>query len=178
VSTVPVLAELDEATPMLARLMVRMAARFPGLRTGGVFNRRKIAGSDSWSQHAYGNAIDLYDTQGGHNRIYLDKVAAWLKAQGETRLVLWQVTAHYDHIHYEPNPKYSGTPPLAPGGTTGGNQVTVEKLQEMINSRGHQPPLKVDGVHGPLTQAAWVASGGSSSPQSVTVLVEGVIQND
>lgn len=30
------------------------------IQYAGVFNCRKIHGSDSWSQHAYGNAVDLF----------------------------------------------------------------------------------------------------------------------
>jgi len=193
--TVSVLAELNEATPDLRVLMARMAAKFPGIQTGGVWNRRKIAGTNTWSQHAWGNAIDLYDSAGGHNKAYLDEVAAWLERQPETRLVLWQVKSHFDHIHYETNPKKSGTPPFninTDTDTPGGNTVTIEQLQEMLNERGHQPPLNVDGAYGPLTKEAWVKSSGiglkgdpgkkgdkgdpGSPPDTVTVLLKGTIR--
>src|SRR2546421_10092890 len=43
------------------------------------------------------------------------------------------------------------THPLLVRGASGDR---VRKLQQMLNARGHEPPLKVDGGFGPLTQAA------------------------
>lgn len=41
-----------------------------------------------------------------------------------------------------------------------GEEVTVEQLQEMLNLRGADPQLEVDGELGPLTMAEWASSGG------------------
>ena len=43
----------------------------------------------------------------------------------------------------------------------GGNEVTIEQLQEMLNARGAS--LTVDGVYGPKTKAEWANSAGNGT---------------
>lgn len=74
-----------------------------------VWNCRKIAGSTTYSQHSWGNAIDIL----GPTKT-LDEVAFWLQEhrdQLDIRVLLWRVKNHYDHIHIDFWPKGYGTPP-------------------------------------------------------------------
>lgn len=98
-------------------------ARYPKARSAGMFQCRRIAGSSTWSQHAWGNAVDIV----GPTSLYMGRIAAWLLAEARAnRLpiaqVLWQgkdllsggsVSGHYDHIHVSGRPMFSGTPPCA-----------------------------------------------------------------
>lgn len=71
-------------------------------KTAGTFNPRKIAGSDRWSNHAFGAAIDINaDDNGfnkGHGNIPLPMIAAF-KAQGAR----WGGDYHgrTDPMHFE-----------------------------------------------------------------------------
>lgn len=87
-------------------------ARWAGL-TYQVFNCRRIAGTSSWSQHAFANAVDIF----GQERV-LDEVARYARSRSDVRTVLWQVRDHYDHVHVDFHPKGTNTPPCA-GGTGG-----------------------------------------------------------
>lgn len=55
--------------------------------------------------------------------------------------------------------RYRGAPrtELAPGLARGSHGPGVSQLQQGLNRHGAQPPLDVDGLFGPLTQAALVA---------------------
>ncbi len=67
-----------------------------------------------WSQHSWGNALDIYATPG-----QLDNVAAWLTSNAEAlklKVLIWRERNHYDHIHVDFWPTGEGTPPGA-GGT-------------------------------------------------------------
>jgi len=82
----------------------------------GVTNCRKIAGSQTYSQHSWSNAGDIYTT----NKDLQDKVAADIKATfgPHVRNVLtWRYNAaHWNHVHVDMWPKGWLTPPCD-GGT-------------------------------------------------------------
>lgn len=75
--------------------------------SGGINNRRKISGSDKWSAHAFGKAIDINAVVG----ITMNQAASL--ARPWFHVVLWNVAGHYDHIHintrYDP---YADPPDL------------------------------------------------------------------
>lgn len=92
---------------------------------------RTIAGSTSWSQHAYGNAIDAFGSS-----IRLTAVASWAwrnSSKWSVRTIIhnrrvwtsynptWRtytgVNPHTDHVHLDFNPKWEGTPPGYPVGS-------------------------------------------------------------
>jgi hypothetical protein len=97
--------------------------QFPDLRAG-VWNCRKISGSSTWSQHAWGAALDLHHVGYGYSssqqhQAFLDQVAAFIakyRQQMSVRTALWRTSGHYDHIHLDFWPRGYGTPPCA-GGT-------------------------------------------------------------
>ncbi len=87
--------------------------KFPTLKNLGIFNCRYIRGTTTWSQHAWGNAVDF----GGSTEL-LDAVADYLNTLKEKGYIplgtlLWRVPDHYTHIHAEGLPKMTGTPPCA-----------------------------------------------------------------
>lgn len=101
-------------TPGLKQIAELVFAEFgddPALSNGGVYNKRYIAGTTKWSQHAYGNAIDLMI---GSDMHLGDQIARFLRAN-ERRVggyceLLWRVPSHYDHIHVSASPCRAGNP--------------------------------------------------------------------
>ena len=93
-----------------AFVYARVKLRFPRVTNMGIYNCRKIAGSSSWSQHSWSNALDI----GVPNRDYGNQVNRWLE-QRKGRLniehKLWWVADHYDHIHMDWFPNHTGVPP-------------------------------------------------------------------
>lgn len=96
--------------------------QFPKLRAG-VTNCRRIAGTNIWSQHAWSNALDLYDAEYGyssdrHHQAFLDDVDRWIRTYQDElsiRTRLWRVRSHFDHIHIDGWPRGYHTPPCAGG---------------------------------------------------------------
>lgn len=82
------------------------ASRFPYVANLGVLVIKKISGSSVWSQHSYGNAVDI----GVANMAVGDDVAAWAKRQAGVRNVLWRVPDHFDHVHVDFEPPWCGSP--------------------------------------------------------------------
>ena len=130
-------------------------ARYPKLTDLGYYNRRPIARSKVWSQHAWGNAQDL-----GGPVVTLDLAAAWLQANRSRlniRVLLWRVPDHYDHIHVDFNPKQIGTPPLP--GEEDDDMEMVKGVQRSLNAAGWRgkngKPLVVDGKWGENTEFAY-----------------------
>lgn len=83
--------------------------RFPTARSLGIFVCKKIAGSDTWSEHSWGNALDI----GGSQRV-LGQVAAWAGANRvrfAIRNILWQVPGHDTHVHVDFEPSHAGSVP-------------------------------------------------------------------
>jgi len=110
-------------TPALGRFMTAVRREFPDIKLG-LYNRRRIAGSLSWSQHSWPNAADLFftvygDTSAAH-QLRLAEVARWLRTAyphpEDVRYLLWLVKNHYDHIHIDFWPKGYGTPSKLRGG--------------------------------------------------------------
>ncbi len=91
----------------------------------GQYNRRPIAGTSRWSEHSWGNALDIH-VRAGRTPVSLtaksrqekangDEINAWLNEHREElgiRVLLWWVRSHYDHIHVDFWPRGYGTPPL------------------------------------------------------------------
>lgn len=146
--------------------------RWPQLVDLGYYNRRKIAGTQTWSQHAWGNAQDLAGpTQ------YLDLVAVWLsthKTRLKIRTLLWRVPDHYDHIHVDFTPKQTGTPPYPSEDDV---DEVVKGIQRSLNGAGFRDqtgaPLTVDGQWGPKTEYAYgrmcVAAKELTLPDTLTI---------
>lgn len=131
-------------TPAVVRLISALQARFPGIKFG-VYNRRKILGTLSWSQHSWPNAIDIYftvpagDTSPEHQSMLAD-VNHYLKYlypnRDEIRNRLWLVRNHFDHIHVDCWPKGYGEPSRVRGGLSNryqrkdGTIITQEQLEQ------------------------------------------------
>lgn len=106
-------------TPGLSRIVAAVRREFPKV-TVQTFACRKIAGSSSWSQHAYANAADIFLPNWPES---LDPVHAFLKRNesqlgGYCELIFRQTAGgspHLNHIHVSAKPCRSGTPPCAGG---------------------------------------------------------------
>ena len=96
-------------TPNLESL-VNFVKRNYGLNNG-IYNCRRISGSQTYSQHSWSNAVDIY-TQ---SKSFQDKMASELKKEfgSHIRNVLtWRYNAaHWNHIHVDMWPKGWLTPP-------------------------------------------------------------------
>lgn len=106
-----------EISPELRKLCEDIWAEFgddPSLYNGGVHVCRKIAGSSSWSQHSWDDAIDLMI---GSDMHLGDQINSWLNKNegkyGGFCEQLWRVPSHFDHVHLSLSPCHSGTPPCA-----------------------------------------------------------------
>lgn len=124
---------MSALTEPIQKLRAEVFAVFDRARDLGAFNCRKISGSSTWSQHAYGNALDIgaplsADAEGrldwngnpttglGYDVRYGDEILVWLRANRERfglGTILWRVRRHYDHLHVEGSPKLRGLPPCA-----------------------------------------------------------------
>ena len=111
-------------TPALARAMRLLIAEFPGIRFG-IYNRRKISGSETWSQHSWPNALDIVFTKYGDtswtHQAQLDKVYEYIMDNAvlfKARYVLWRRRNHWDHIHLDFWPMGYGTPAVKRGGSS------------------------------------------------------------
>ena len=97
-------------TPSAAKLYEEIWGKFPnGLTYWGGFNCRSIAGTSSWSQHAWGNALDVHTATMGLG----DDVARFCRTLKLAAETLWKVPNHFDHVHVTAAPKKAGTPPCA-----------------------------------------------------------------
>lgn len=174
-------------------LKAAVEEEFPTVRSLGTYNRRKIAGTNVWSQHAYdppyGWAWDIRPPASDQHQVVdagksntLDQVfrrlSQW-RAEGrrfggyKIGTILWRVRAHYDHIHVELSPKRRGTPPIY----NPEDDVDMEKLKEIVTdiqkslmASGYDlPRFGADGVWGDETAAAFdamvsdAANGGSGN---------------
>lgn len=162
---------------VFADLMVKHGYLF--LETaGGTYNCRKIAGTNSWSLHSYGTALDLnpsknpYKKPLTHNypQAFINDVLAQ-KALDGTPLFRWGGSwTTPDAMHWEINCKPSQIPPYE------GEDMTeiVEDIQKNLNAAGFKGAngkvLTVDGIWGTNTSFAHAAmckaasSAGSTGP--------------
>lgn len=170
-ATQAVRAAMAETAHVLA-IRTYVESTYPGMwKNLGVYNRRYIAGTTTWSQHAWGNAIDL----GVVSPTQMDTIVADLKlkkASGELPVgtILWRVRNHYDHAHVEGSDKRTGTPPILPNVESEDMTELIKKIQTALNAGGAQ--LTVDGVWGPKTHAAFVDAleGGQHTHEATVVL--------
>lgn len=161
------------------RAVLALNTMFPGVTTLGIYNRRKIAGYDAWSQHSWGNAVDISAPRGmarpSYNDSssvlqaryrpqfeYLDAVYEYLqlrRSELRIRTILWRTRNHYNHIHIDFYPRMGGTPPvLGPNEEDELFKEYITALQEDLNEVGFRDyedkPLVVDGIWGKRTRAA------------------------
>lgn len=136
----PVLQDLTEATPAIRQVIRRLDTRF-GVRieSWGTFVCKRISGSTTPSQHAWGNAIDI-----AGSRSTLDQVATFARSRAMrpyVSQVLWQVADHYDHVHISGRPYRVGTPPcMTPGGGSEGPGGTGPGPARGAGGRRIPPP--------------------------------------
>jgi hypothetical protein len=131
-------------TPQLAIVKSRLEEAWPSLKYG-IYNRRKIAGTTTWSQHSWPNAVDLFFTRYGDtspvHQSMLEDLSEWLyfnTSLDEVRNTLWNIPAHYDHIHIDFWPRGYGVPSIVRGG--------VDNLYKTIDGRViSQAQLKQEG---------------------------------
>lgn len=78
----------------------------------GIYNYRHIDGSSSWSQHAWGNAVDfiIRGKDGSIDHRAMDVMTEALRHKGYVSQVLWRCSGHYDHAHISGDPLKTGTP--------------------------------------------------------------------
>ena len=124
-------------TTVKTRRMLRIMQRSKVsdlITSAGVYNCRKIANSDSWSQHSWGHAIDFMCA--GQN---VEKIARNIILQGTKRTIanrgkrvpierviwgtrMWRYgigevpyggVPHVTHVHVDFRPNKTGTPPCA-----------------------------------------------------------------
>ncbi|MFQ5516396.1 MAG: hypothetical protein ACE5E8_02380, partial [Acidimicrobiia bacterium] len=170
-------------TPNLQVLYDGVHSAFPDVGSMGVTNCRHIAGSASWSQHAWSNAWDI--TSPASMRVnglsdehytYLDGVSAFVD-QFEVRFKLWRRPNHYDHIHVDMWPYGYGTPPCVGGMLqTRWPDSTISSSWEAPMAHEHQRGPWFDGDGNPIVSPhawaedawdAYLARGLSTVPDSV-----------
>lgn len=113
------------APPSVATRRVRSVWRFvyswfPRAVSLGVYNCRRIAGSSSWSQHAWADAWDVTDEETVKTRRpspYTDAIVHEISVQAGhlhiTRVLWADGGAHDTHAHVDVEPERTGTPPCA-----------------------------------------------------------------
>ena len=81
----------------------------------GIFSCRKISDSQTYSQHSWSNAIDIFTA----NKGFQDKMASELKEEFGSHIrniLTWRFNAaHWNHIHVSMWPKGYLTPPCEGG---------------------------------------------------------------
>lgn len=120
-------------TAAQTRYVAAVKRAFPGqIRISTATVVRPIADTNTWSQHAYGNATDSRAT-----RTRLARLASWSAANArrlsvarviynrqvwDARTRKWRVyrgkNPHLTHVHTDFLPQWVGTPPGRPAGTT------------------------------------------------------------
>lgn len=110
-----------------------------------VVKKRKIAGSDKWSEHTYGNALDVFaDTETmarialalNENRRQL-KIAT-LCFDGPGGPYDGCTTPHNDHIHVSFTPKCGDT--VSPSGTDAQRIQACDNYQKGLTPEGEDKP--------------------------------------
>ena len=111
-------------TPAAEYSEKELIARFDSMIIGiGQYNRRKISGTNKWSEHSWGNGLDLHVSVGTADPVEKangDTIAGWLgdhAVELGVRNVLWWRKNHFDHIHVDFYPRGEGIPPLSTTGT-------------------------------------------------------------
>lgn len=167
-------------TAQITNIMQMLEERYPGKITSmqvDCCRRIGVSGCNpdddngrAWSQHAYGNAVDVFvpDKVTG-TRIYL-----WLTSQQISQQITglcWLAfggcdeSAHQDHIHIEGNPKLRGTPPCAGGakGDVQGSSVIIPGVWESETvaewDEAVQRAIALGDPADLIVRALWVAGG-------------------
>ena len=139
---------------ILASFLRRYEAEIEPIgKSSGCYNRRKIAGSKKWSNHASATAIDInWDKHpvGGKTTGYTPaQVTMLAKLLKDFPVLRWGGPAFRDPMHYE----------IAPGVPTAAVELLATKLlQQRLGAHGYYlGQAGVDGVRGPRTKAALTA---------------------
>lgn len=105
------------ATPAVARCIGVVFAAF-GEMPIGVVAVRFIEGTTTWSQHAYGNAVDFMCSGELHRRLafFLDANRGGLDIAHLLADPYFPspLGNHYNHVHADFYPQWGGTPPGHP----------------------------------------------------------------
>lgn len=118
-------------------------------RQSGGYNKRKIAGSTKWSNHASGTAVDLnwrkHPVGGAHTGFSSSKVQAiGLIVKAARGVIRWGGPAFNDPMHFE----------IAPGVTKAQvHKLRVILLQQHLKRAGLYTGA-IDGIRGKKTRAA------------------------
>ncbi len=104
-------------TPACARCIGVVFAAFGGMPIGTV-SVRYIEGTTTWSQHAYGNAVDFMVSGELHRRVafFLDANRGGLDIAHLLADPYFPspLGNHYNHVHADFWPAWGGTPPVHP----------------------------------------------------------------
>jgi len=106
-----------DALPVILSIQAAVNATFGATGNKGIGNCRNIKDTNTPSQHAWGNAIDL-DVYGYTAQ---KPYVAYLETLPQVGTILWasnRPSDHTDHIHVEGLPKQTGTPPCMGGSGT------------------------------------------------------------
>ncbi len=116
-------------------------------KSSGCYNRRRIAGSTKWSNHASATAVDLNwkrhpvgAKHTGYDTNQISDIGALLK---EFPVLRWGGPAFNDPMHFEISPAATGAQV---------KKLANKLLQKQLRARGFD--VEVDGVRGPATKAA------------------------
>jgi hypothetical protein len=115
-------------TKRCAKYRARLVKKFKNVTGVGIFNCRKVAGSDSYSQHAWGNAADIFGPQFVRAAIVKWSLGRWVRKHYHIHMIIHQETyweypsflpRHYNgiphstHVHVDFLPYHEGIPPCA-----------------------------------------------------------------
>lgn len=132
---------VEGLSPNAARYMAVIRTVFGNLPMGTIA-RRNIKGTNTWSQHAFGNAVDVMT---GTNTALRQAVANFSNVH---RVLLsiahlladpWYpspLSNHYNHVHADFNPQGTGTPPPG-GGWIGARRGFHGRINADTNFRAH-----------------------------------------
>lgn len=147
-------------TAAQARYVEWARGRFPDLRYDTATVIRPIAGTSSWSQHSYGNAVDVWGSPARLEALYQEtsRNRPWLAV----RTLCYNrrggcTTPHTDHVHVDFHPKQVGDP-RGSGGTGPSDRVHIPGAQ------GVTMPVP-EGMTTAETEAA--LAGGFANPLDV-----------
>lgn len=132
-------------TPAIKQIQAAIVDAGFNVRGSPVVVKRKIAKTNLWSQHSYGNAIDYYGTGSELERLYQALSAAKSSGQLPVATLCYNrrggcTTAHTDHLHVDGKPHYKGTPGTSaagpsgaePGATDSGGNVLLDAAGDVL----------------------------------------------
>lgn len=113
----------------------------------GCYNRRRIAGSTKWSNHASATAVDLNWNKhpaGRRGTFTAAQTAVLLELVEDAGGIIRWGRLYEDEMHFEIAPKVTRLQV---------ERLAVKLLQRALTATGHNPG-PVDGIRGPKTTAA------------------------